>query len=114
MGRLEGKVAIITGAAGGIGEADARLFAKEGAKVVVADIKEVEGRTVAESIKKEVGEATFIKLDVTKENDWKEVIGEVVRRYGKLKILVNNAGVIICEPLEKTSLDDWNWMMDIN
>jgi len=114
MGRLEGKVAIVTGAAGGIGEADARLFAKEGAKVVVADIKEVEGRTVAESIKKEVGEATFIKLDVTKENDWKEVIGEVVRRYGKLNILVNNAGVIICEPLEKTSLGDWNWMMDIN
>ncbi|GAH35638.1 unnamed protein product, partial [marine sediment metagenome] len=67
------KVAIITGAAVGIGEADARLFAKEGAKVVVVDIKEVEGRTVAESIKKEVGEATFIKLDVTKENDWERV-----------------------------------------
>jgi len=114
MGSLESKVAIITGAAIGIGGADARLFAKEGAKVVVTDIKEVEGRMLAENIKKEGGEAIFLKLDVAKESDWERVISEVIRKYGKLNILVNNAGVIFCKALEETSLDEWNWIMNIN
>jgi len=115
MGRLEGRVAIITGAASGIGEANARLFAKEGAKVVVTtDAKLVEGRMLAENIKKEGGEAIFLKLDVTEQSDWERVISEIIRKYGKLNILVNNAGVVLVKTVEETSLDNWNWIMNIN
>ena len=81
MGRVEGKVAMVTGAAASLGEADARLLAKEGAKVVITTRKKVvEGRVLAEDIKKKGGEATFIKLDVTKESDWREAIDEVIRK----------------------------------
>lgn len=114
MGRLENKVAIITGAAMGIGEADAKLFAKEGAKVVVADVAETQGKRVVEEIKRDGGEAVFIKLDVSKENDWKRAIDETLKQYGKLNTLVNNAGVSLGKTIEQTSLDEWNWLMNIN
>ncbi len=114
MRRLEGKVAIITGSAMGIGEADAKLFAQEGAKVVVADIDEVEGKRVANEINKRGGEAIFIKLDVSKEQDWKRVIEEVNTKYGKLNILINNAGVSLGKNIEETSLEEWEWIMGIN
>ncbi len=115
MKRLEGKVALITGAASGLGAATARLFAKEGAKVVVSTRKKVvEGRALVEDIKNEGGEAIFMKQDVTKESEWKEVIDELIRKYGKLNILVNNAGVSLAKTIEETSLDEWNWVMDIN
>jgi len=115
MGRLEGKIAMITGGAVGIGKAHAQLFAKEGAKVIITTSKKVvEGTSLAESIKKDGGEATFIKLDVSKESEWIEVIGEAVRKYGKLNVLVNNAGVSLGKTIEETSLDEWNWLMDIN
>lgn len=114
MGRLEDKVAIITGAAVGIGNGDAWLFSREGAKVVIADIKEVEGQMLAEDIKREGGEAVFIRIDVTKESDWKNLMSEVIRKYGKLNILVNNAGISLAKTVEQTSLDEWNWVMSIN
>ena len=115
MKRLEGKVALITGAASGLGAATARLFAKEGAKVVVTTGKKVvEGRALVEDIKNEGGEAIFMKQDVTKESEWKEVIDELIRKYGKLNILVNNAGVSLVKTIEETSLDEWNWVMGIN
>jgi NAD(P)-dependent dehydrogenase (short-subunit alcohol dehydrogenase family) len=115
MGRLQGKVAMVTGGASGIGKAHVQLFAKEGAKVVITTRKKVaEGTALAESIKKEGGEATFIKLDVTNEGEWKEVIGEVIKKYGKLNILVNNAGVSLAKTIQDTSLDEWNWLMDTN
>jgi NAD(P)-dependent dehydrogenase (short-subunit alcohol dehydrogenase family) len=115
MGRLEGKVAMVTGGACGIGRAHAELFAREGAKVVVTTRKKVtEGTALAESIKKGGGEATFIKLDVTNEAEWKKVLGEVIKKYGKLNILVNNAGVSLAKTVEETSLDEWNWLMNIN
>jgi len=115
MGRLEGKVAMVTGGACGIGRAHAELFAREGAKVVITTRKKVaEGTVLAESIKKGGGEATFIKLDVTNESEWKEVVGEVIRKYSKLNILVNNAGVSLANTIEDTSLDEWNWLMNIN
>ena len=115
MGRLDGKVAIITGGACGIGRGHSELFAKEGAKVVITTRKKVsEGTALAENIRKEGGEATFIKLDVTNEDEWKEVLGEVIKKYGKLNILVNNAGVSLAKKIEDTSLDEWNWLMNIN
>ena len=102
MGRLDGKVVIITGGAMGIGEADARLFAKEGAKVAIADIREAEGKKVVKDIKEDGGEAIFIKQDVSKDSDWIEGIDKVINEYGKLNILVNNAGIVVCVPFKKT------------
>ena len=115
MGRLSGKVAMITGGGSGIGEADAKLFAKEGARVVVADINEEAARKVVAHIQKEGGEATFVRMDVSEESDWQEAMNEVLRIYGKLNILVNNAGIMIIVPLfEDTTLEQWNRMMTVN
>src|SRR5215831_4629194 len=88
--RLATKVAIISGAASGMGAATARMFAREGAKVVVADVLEHEGRQVAEAIG---AAARFEPLDVTNEENWAAVIGATTRHFGKLDVLVNNAGI---------------------
>ena len=92
--RLEGKVAIITGGANGMGAEECRIFAREGAKVVIADVMEEEGRQVEAEIAESGGDAVFMKLDVTSESDWEaEVVEATVARYGKLDALVNNAGI---------------------
>jgi NAD(P)-dependent dehydrogenase (short-subunit alcohol dehydrogenase family) len=91
--RLKDKVAIVTGGAHGMGESTARIFAREGAKVVIADVLEREGGAVAASIRDEGGEATFVSLDVAQEAQWSEVIRTTVARYGRLDLLVNNAGL---------------------
>ena len=114
MDRVKGKVAIITGGAGGMGRAHAMLLAKEGAKVVVTDTQEVQGKKVAEEIRSQGGEAVFIKHDVSSETEWKRVIAETVERFGKLDILVNNAGVMLWKKIEDTSLEEWRWLMSIN
>lgn len=115
MGRVDGKVALVTGAASGLGEADARLLAKEGAKVVVTTRKKLdEGKRVVEEILKEGGEATFMKLDVTSEDGWKEVVEATIKKYGKLNVVVNNAGISVVKNIEQTSLEDWNQVMGIN
>jgi len=114
MDRVKGKVAIVTGAASGIGRATASLLAKEGAKVVIADIDGVNGRKVAEEIRREGGEALFVKHDVTTESDWSEVIEKTLAEFGKLDILVNNAGVLFAKPIEETSLEEWRWLMSVN
>jgi NAD(P)-dependent dehydrogenase (short-subunit alcohol dehydrogenase family) len=114
MGRLDGKVALVTGSAVGIGEATAKLFAKEGAKVVVADIKESKGMQVVEEIRKDNGEAIFIKLDVAKEDDWKNAMAETLRTYGKINVCVNNAGISQAKDIEDTTLEDWNRIMSVN
>lgn len=115
MGRLEGKVTMITGGASGIGEADAKLFAREGAKVVVADLNKEAGEEVVSDIRKEAGDAFFVKLDVSQESAWKEGIAETLKTYGKLNVLVNNAGIIIIVPLfEDTTLEQWNKIMSVN
>jgi NAD(P)-dependent dehydrogenase (short-subunit alcohol dehydrogenase family) len=114
MERLKGKVALITGGASGIGEATAKLFAEEGAKVVVGDIKEQDGEMVVKSIREKGGEAIFVKLNVTKEEDWQQAIDITVRTFGKLNILVNNAGISLAKDVEETSLDDWNRIMTVN
>jgi len=93
MGRLDGKVAIVTGAATGLGSATAELFATESAGVVVTDVNEPAGQAVADRIRRAGGRATFMELDVSREEDWKRVVADTVDAYGKLNVLVNNAGI---------------------
>jgi len=113
-GRLAGKVALISGGARGQGEAEGRLFAQEGAKVVLGDILVDLGRKVADSIRQQGGQATFVPLDVTKEADWQKAVATTVQTYGKLNILVNNAGIFRTEGVEATSMELWNQVIAIN
>ena len=112
--RLEGKVAIITGAASGMGAATARRFGREGAKVVIADMLEDEGRAVAQQIVTANGAAEFLRLDVTDEANWKAVVDATVAKFGRLDILVNNAGI------SGSAVDDvldtamWDRLMQVN
>jgi NAD(P)-dependent dehydrogenase (short-subunit alcohol dehydrogenase family) len=112
--RLDGKVAIVTGSAEGIGQATAKLFAREGARVVVADINETKGKQVAAEIRQDGREAIFFSLDVTSEDNWQSLMEATVKIYGKLNILVNNAGISKISDIENTSLEDWNTTMAVN
>jgi len=112
--RLEGKVALISGGARGMGAAEARLFAKEGAKVVMGDVLEAEGKQVEAEINETGGEALFISMDVAKEDDWQRAIDATVARFGKLNVLVNNAGIVDRSSLEETSEEIWDRVMDVN
>jgi len=109
--RLGDKVALITGGASGMGRSEATIFAKEGAKVVVADVLEDEGRKVAESIG---GAARFARLDVTSEANWQEAVGAAVSAFGKLDILVNNAGISGTFDPDTLSTSAWDRLMDVN
>ena len=114
-GRLDNKVALITGSACGIGKAHAKVFAEEGATVIITTSKKIEeGARLAQEILLNGGDAIFRRLDVRKEADWKSVVDEVVFKYGKLDILVNNAGISLAKPIEETSLSEWNNIMDVN
>jgi 3(or 17)beta-hydroxysteroid dehydrogenase len=93
MGRVQDKVAIVTGARRGIGKATAELLAREGARVIITDRKEEGAQEVVDGIQKVGGDAVFVLQDVAKEEDWQRVMGEASKRYGRLDILVNNAGV---------------------
>ncbi len=112
--RLKGKVAIITGGAHGMGAVEAVLFAKEGAKVVIADIREEDARKVEAEIAEVGGEAMVAILDVTKENQWERTIADVVARFGKLDILVNNAGISGSGEKDFGSSQAWDQLMDVN
>ena len=112
--RLEGKVAIVSGAASGMGAATARRFAKEGARVVIADMLEEEGRRVAADITRANGTAEFMRLDVTSEDDWKAVVGATVQKYGKLDILVNNAGISGSAVSDMLDTNAWDSLMAVN
>ena len=114
MDRLKGKVAIVTGGAEGIGRATAETFAKEGARVVVADIQENKGRDVVEAITRSGGQAIFFKLDVTQEAAWQALMETTVKTFGKLTVLVNNAGISVAKDIMATSLEDWNKIMNVN
>lgn len=105
--RLENKVALISGGARGIGAAIARIFAGEGAKIVIGDVLEEEGRRTAADITEIGGDCSFIRLDVTNEADWEQAINEAVTRFGKVDILVNNAGISARGTVEDTSAADW-------
>lgn len=114
MGRLDGKVALISGGARGQGATEAKLFAREGAKVVFGDIRDEEGKQVETEIRASGGDATYIHLDVTQDADWVEAVGTAVNQYGKLDILVNNAAIVIWKRLEETSEAEWDQIMAIN
>ena len=114
MGRLDGKVALISGGARGQGAAEARLFASEGASVIFGDILDQPGQQVEAEIRELGGEATYLHLDVTSEAQWNQAVAAAVSRYGKLDILVNNAGVVSWGILEDTSEDEWDRVMDVN
>src|SRR4030042_5548075 len=100
MDRVKGKVAIVTGGAGGLGRAEASLLAEEGAKVVVTDIDESAIEKVAEAIRSRGGEALSVQHDVTRETEWTRVMGKTLDGFGRLDILVNNAGVILYKKIE--------------
>ena len=110
--RLEGKVALISGGARGMGAVEAAMFAQEGAKVVIGDVLDAEGEAVAASIPD--GACSFIRLDVTSEDEWRAAIALALARYGKLDVLVNNAGVGATSMIEDTSEAEWDRVMDIN
>jgi len=114
MARLAGKVALISGGARGQGAAEARLFTQEGAKVVFGDILDAAGKQVEAEIRARGGEATYVHLNVTREQDWQHAVQVVESQYGKLDILVNNAGIAIHGTIEETSEDDWDQLMGIN
>jgi 3(or 17)beta-hydroxysteroid dehydrogenase len=111
MGRVEGKVVIVTGAASGMGRADAELLAREGARVVLADLNEADGREVAESIG---NEALFLRLDVTDEANWAAVIATTVETFGRLDVLVNNAGMMALGNVVETDLQSWRQVNAVN
>ena len=112
--RLEGKVALISGGSRGMGAYEAELFVQEGAKVVVGDVREDEGYNLVDKIIKSGGDAVFVRLDVTSETDWTAAVNEAANRYGKLDVLVNNAGVSARGTIEETSVEDWDRVMGIN
>ena len=113
-GRLEGKVIIITGAASGMGRAASILFAKEGAKVIAADIDEVQGKKTVEAVRSNGGNATFVKCDVTKLEDTQNVVKEAVKTYGKLDGLYNNAGINPIGTVVDTPMEVYDKIMNIN
>ncbi len=118
--RLQGKVALISGGARGMGAEEARLFAQEGAKVVIGDVLDEEGSKTEAEINESGGEALFVRLDVTQEEAWRRAVEATVARFGKLDVLVNNAGIGSGRPgarpvaLEDASEEDWNQVMDVN
>jgi len=114
-GQVAGKVALVTGGASGIGQAVAELMAEEGASVVVTDVDELQGSDVVAGIKKAGREAVFLPQDVTSEPRWAEVVGEIAQRFGRLDVLVSNAGIGIRAPsIVEMSLADWRRQTAIN
>jgi len=111
MGRLDGKVALISGGARGMGNAEARLFAREGARVVIADVAQADGEALA----REIGEAArFVNLDVTAPDQWERAIAATLAVFGRLDVLVNNAGIVIPSPMRELSLEDYQKVIDVN
>ena len=114
MGRLAGKIAIISGGARGQGAEEARLFAHEGATVIIGDILDQDGRKIESEIAEQGGEAKFVHLDVSSEEDWSRTVDLSMSEYGRLDILVNNAGILLMKGLEETSGQEWDNIQNIN
>jgi NAD(P)-dependent dehydrogenase (short-subunit alcohol dehydrogenase family) len=114
MGRLDGKVALISGGARGQGATEAQLFAREGARVVLGDILDEAGRHVEAAVRSAGGEATYVHLDVTSEDHWRTAVDTAVQRYGQLNVLVNNAGILLRKAIEAMTVEEWDRIMAIN
>ena len=112
--KLKGKVSIVTGAGSGIGRATAILFAKEGARVVVADVDEEGGRETVRKIKSGGGDATFVRTDISQAEDAKKMIDSTIQHYGRIDILFNNAGINIVGTILETTLEEYDKMMNVN
>jgi NAD(P)-dependent dehydrogenase (short-subunit alcohol dehydrogenase family) len=114
MNRVSNKVALVTGGGLGLGRAAALMLAREGARVIVTDVREKEGAATADAIVAAGSEAMFVGHDVAKEADWRTVIKAAISRFGGLDVLVNNAGVAHPGNVENTTLEEWRWLMSIN
>src|SRR5258705_4630492 len=116
MNRLENKVAIITGAAGGMGAVEAKMFAKEGAKVLITDLQEEKLKAVVAEIKADGGIADYVVHDVTSEDSWKVVARKAETTFGKIDVLVNNAGILgnVMGPLEERTVEEFNKVIAVN
>ncbi len=114
MGRVSGKVILVTGGAMGMGRTHCELLAEEGGTVIVTDMNESEGQATADGINKAGGKAEFLSLNVTNEANWKSVVEQVVEKHGQIDVLVNNAGILFVKPLEETTTDEWDRIFDIN
>jgi len=112
--RLDNKVALISGGARGMGAVEAKMFVQEGAKVVIGDVLDEDGKQTETEINEAGGECVFVHLDVTDETAWQDAVAAAVDRFGKLDILVNNAGIARINNVEDTTSDEWDLVMDIN
>jgi NAD(P)-dependent dehydrogenase (short-subunit alcohol dehydrogenase family) len=114
MNRLDGKVAFLSGAARGIGGATAKLMASSGAKVAIGDVLDERGRQTAKEIEAAGGQALYVSLDVTQEGSWAAALNATVKKFGKVDVLVNNAGIFVGKGVEEASLDEWNKLVAVN
>jgi cyclopentanol dehydrogenase len=114
MARLAGKVALISGGARGQGATETRLFVREGAAVVFGDVLDEDGKKVESEIRAAGGQATYVHLNVTSEMDWQAAVATAVKTYGKLDVLVNNAGILFRAKIEDTTEADWDRIMAVN
>jgi len=114
MNRLDGKVAFLSGAARGIGGATARLMASAGAKVAIGDVLDERGRQTAKEIEAAGGQALYLSLDVTREASWAAALDGTVKKFGKLDVLVNNAGIFNGKGVEEATIDEWNKLVAVN
>jgi NAD(P)-dependent dehydrogenase (short-subunit alcohol dehydrogenase family) len=114
MNRVANKVVIITGASLGLGAASAQMLAKEGAAIVLADIKDEEGQAVRKSIEATGTTALYVHHDVASEESWRSLVERTVTRFGRVDVLVNNAGVAASAAPEEQTLEQWRWLMSIN
>lgn len=114
--RLAGKVALISGAARGMGAVEARLFLEEGARVVLGDIRDQEGQQCADQLNQraETRSAVYVHLDVTKADDWEKAVATAEREFGRLDVLVNNAGILSMAGVEDTTEEEWQRVVDVN
>jgi 3alpha(or 20beta)-hydroxysteroid dehydrogenase len=115
MGKLDGKVALISGGARGQGAAEAHTFTREGAKVVFGDVRDDDGRAVEAAVRAAGGDAVYLHLDVTSEADWAKAVQVAVDRFGKLDVLINNAGIVIPRvPIDERTAEEWDRVMAVN